>query len=128
MLIDEHQRVPSVWDAVERLVDRIVERDLPEAGCALRRERFGEYGVSVYAAPDAGSIDDVARTFLRTHRWLTITTVGDLRRAGLEILPTFRRPHCTVMLRDLHADVDRLLGCQTVVAVNPHAETLEDEP
>jgi hypothetical protein len=90
--------------------------------------RFGGYGVSVFAAPDAGSIDDLARTRFKRNRWLTITTVGDIRRAGLEILPTFRRPHCTVMLPDLNADVDRLLRCQTVVAVNPHATTLEEEP
>lgn len=89
--------------------------------------RFGEYGISVYAAPTAGDIDDLARTRLQHHEWLTITTVGDLRRAGLRIVPTFRRPHCTVLLPDLDADLDRLLRCQTVVAINPHAEIDEDE-
>lgn len=89
--------------------------------------RFGEYGVSVYAAPTAGAIDDLARNQLQRHEWLTITTVGDIRRAGLEIIPTFRRPHCTVLLSDLDADLDRLLGCHTVVAINPHVVIDEDE-
>ncbi|MET0728233.1 MAG: hypothetical protein ABWZ76_08035 [Acidimicrobiales bacterium] len=38
------------------------------------------------------------------------------------------RLHCTVLLPDLDADLGRLLECHPVAAVNPHAETLEDEP
>lgn len=91
------------------------------------RVRFGQPGISVFAARDAGAIDDLARSRLHEHEWLTITTVGDIRRAGLEIVPTFRRPHCTILLPDLDADLRRLLGCHTVVAINSHAERPEDE-
>jgi len=51
--------------------------------------------------------------------------VGAIRGAGLEVRPTFRRPHFTVMLPDLDADLDRLLTCDTVVQDNPHAKAPE---
>ena len=46
--------------------------------------------------------------------------MGTLRAAGLEVRPAFRRPHYTVMLPDLDADLDRLLACDNVVRDNPH--------
>jgi hypothetical protein len=48
-----------------------------------------------------------------------VTTAGAIRRAGLELRPTFRRSHYTVMLPDLNADVDRLVGCENEQRVNP---------
>lgn len=105
----------------------LLDRDLLRVDAERARRRFGQYGISVMAARDAGAIDDLARTVFRRFEWLTITTVADIQRTGLEILPTFRRPHCTVLLPDLEADLDRLLRCQTVLAINPHAEAEIEE-
>ncbi len=104
-----------------------LERETLRVDAMAAHTRFGQYGISVFAAEDAGAIDDLARARLARFEWLTITTVADLRRAGLEIIPTFRRPHCTILLPDLEADLDRLLRCHTVVAINPHHESDEDE-
>lgn len=104
-----------------------LERATLRDDAVVAHARFGQYGISVLAAENAGAIDDLARTRLDRFEWLTITTVGDIRDAGLEIVPTFRRPHCTVMLPDLDADIDRLLRCNNVVAINPHYEADEDE-
>ena len=82
--------------------------------------RFGERGVSVLAASTPDDLDTLARTALRRYEQLTVTTAGALRRAELELRPTFRRPHYTVMLPDPAADVDRLVGCENEVWANPY--------
>jgi hypothetical protein len=41
-------------------------------------------------------------------------SAGTIRRAGLELRPTFRRPHYTIMLPDLDSDIDRLKSCEKV--------------
>lgn len=51
---------------------------------------------------------------------LTLITVGTLRAAGLEVIPTFRRPHLTILLPDLDADLKRLLACDNVIWHNDH--------
>jgi hypothetical protein len=82
--------------------------------------RFGEYAVSVLGVPSDEELDALGRTALRRYEVLTVTTAGALRLAGLELRPTFRRPHYSVMLRDLNEDVERLIGCQTGERINPH--------
>ena len=47
-------------------------------------------------------------------------TAGSLRQAGLELLPTFRGPHYTLLLPDRDADLRTLLSCENVVRINPH--------
>ena len=47
-------------------------------------------------------------------------TAGAIREAGRELRPTFRRPHCTVMLPDLDADVERLTSSENEQRVNPY--------
>ena len=84
--------------------------------------RFGVYGVSVMAAPDEAALDDIARTTLQRESVLTIMTAGAIGDRGLELRPTFRRPHYTIVLPDLDADVDRLVSCDNVVWPNPHHE------
>ncbi len=87
---------------------------------ALTFRRFGEYGISVLCAPDDASLDVIAGTTLQRASMLTLMRMGALRAAGLEVRPTFRRPHYTVMLPSLDADLDRLLACDNVVRDNPH--------
>lgn len=86
----------------------------------LTFRRFGEYGISVLSAPDDASLDVIASTTLQRAPLLTLMRMGTLRAAGLEVRPTFRRPHYTVMLPDLDADLDRLLACDNVVRGIPH--------
>lgn len=97
-----------------------LDRDelLADAERAFRR--FGEHAVSVLAAPTDEELDALARTTLRRYARLTVTTAGAIRRAGLDLRPTFRRPHYSVMLPDLNADVDCLVGCETEEWSNPH--------
>lgn len=87
--------------------------------------RFGEYGISVLAAPDDVALDQLAAAVLQRFETLTITTVGALRETGLEVRPTFRRPHHSVMLVDLEADVERLMGCENVQRRNFHYQAPE---
>jgi hypothetical protein len=87
--------------------------------------RFGEFGVSVMGGRDDAALDDLARTVLRRFELLTVMTAGGLRRVGLELRPTFRRPHYTVMLPELDEDVDRLLRCDNEIRINPYFDADE---
>jgi len=49
-----------------------------------------------------------------------LMTAGALRRAGLELRPTFRRPHYTIILADLDWDIDRLMTFETVQRTNQY--------
>lgn len=88
--------------------------------------RFGERGVSVLAAPTDDDLDLLARTVLRRYEQLTVTSAGAIRRAGLELRPTFRRPHYTVMLPHLDA-VERLTSCENEQRLNRHFQQEEAE-
>lgn len=90
--------------------------------------RFGEYAISVLAGPDEEAIDELARTVLRRHRLLTLMTAGAIRSAGLELRPTFRRPHYSVILPSLDDGLNRLMTCQTVERDNPHYLPPEAQP
>lgn len=92
---------------------------------AMTFARFGEYGVSVLAVPDAAALDTIARTTLVKESVLTLMTAGAIRAIELELRPTFRRPHYTVMLADLDADPLRLIACENVVQENPHYQRPE---
>jgi hypothetical protein len=87
--------------------------------------RFGEYGISVLAAPDEAAINELGRTILRLNEVLTLMRAGDIRQQGLELRPTFRRPHFTVLLPNLEADLIRLASCENVVRRNPYFESPE---
>jgi hypothetical protein len=93
----------------------------------LTFHRFGEYGISVLAAPDEAALDALASTTLQREPVLTLMRMGTLRAAGFEVRPTFRRPHFTVMLPDLDADIDRLVACDNEVRDNPRYVAPEAE-
>jgi hypothetical protein len=101
---------------------------------ALRRDairahrRFGEYGVSVLGAASDVVLDEFAGGPLQRFHVLTIMTVGALRRSGLELRPTFRRPHYTVMLPNLDDDVNRFLRCHNEIRTNVHYSPEEVQP
>lgn len=82
--------------------------------------RFGVAGLSLFAATDEAALDDIAAGRLIRFDVLTLMAAGTLRQAGLELLPTFRRPHYTLLLPTLDADLRTLLSCENVVRINPH--------
>ena len=90
--------------------------------------RFGEYGVSVLGAPTEEDIDELGGDLLRRFDILTVTTAGALRRSGIELRPTFRRPHYTVMLPERDEDVFRLLRCDNERRVNDRYQPEEVQP
>lgn len=93
---------------------------------ALRTfRRFGVYGVSVFAAPTQTALDQLARTVLVQWEVLVLMTAGTIRDSGLELSPTFRRPHYTVILTDLDRDAARLAVCDNESVRNPYVRPEE---
>lgn len=90
--------------------------------------RFGEYGVSVLGASSEEDIGELAGGLLRRFEVLTVITAGALRQSGIELRPTFRRPHYTVILPDLDEDIFRLLRCENERRVNDAYEPEEVQP
>jgi hypothetical protein len=105
----------------------VMEEDSLRRDARIAFLRFGEYGVSVLAAPDAVGLAEVAAGSLRRYRQLTITTAGAIRRAGLELRPTFRSPHYTVIFPRVDDGVRRLLSCENEVIENPHHDDEGEE-
>ena len=107
----------------DELVAEMLRRD------AIRTyRRFGEYGVSVMGASTEADIDELAGGLLRRFEVLTVMSAGARRRSGIELRPTFRRPHYTVMLPDLDEDIFRLLRCENERRVNDYYEPEEVQP
>ncbi|MDP1803889.1 MAG: hypothetical protein Q8K72_01860 [Acidimicrobiales bacterium] len=107
----------------DELVAETLRRD------AIRTyRRFDEYGVSVLGASAEADIDELAGGVLRRFEVLTVMTAGALRRSGVELRPTFRRPHYTVMLPDLDEDIFRLLRCDNERRVNDYYKPEELQP
>jgi hypothetical protein len=96
--------------------------DLIRSDAVAAHARFGEYGISVFGADDDAAVDVLARDRLAQFAVLVLMTAGTIRRAGLELRPTFRRPHYTIMLPDLDPDVDRLMNCEKVQMTNHYYE------
>jgi len=90
--------------------------------------RFGEHAISVFGAPDEDAVAEVAQGVLCRYDVLTLVTARAIRSAGLELRPTFRRPHYSVILPDLPDCLDRLAACQTVEQHNRHHLPPEASP
>ncbi len=111
----------------------VVIRGGPLDEDAIRRDariaflRFGEYGVSVLAAPDEEGLRKVASGPLRLYEQLTVTTAGAVRRVGLELRPTFRRPHFTIIFPTLDDGVTRFLSCENDLIDNPYHDADDRE-
>jgi hypothetical protein len=94
--------------------------DLIRSDAVAAHARFGEYGISVFGAADDAAVDVLARDRLAQFEVLVLMTAGTIRRAGLELRPTFRRPHYTIMLLVLDRDIDRLMNCEKVQRTNQY--------
>jgi hypothetical protein len=83
---------------------------------------WGRYGVSAFVATDDAEVDALCETRLERFGVVVVFLRRDLEAAGLEVVPTFRRPHVTLAHADLPALVDGLLGCEHRTQQNPHFE------
>lgn len=91
-------------------------------------ERFGGHGISVFGAADHEALHELARTRVSAFEVLTLMTVGALRASGLECVPTFRRPHFTILLPDLEIGPLNLLECENETWVNSYHPRPGDRP
>lgn len=78
------------------------------------------WGVSAFAMPtddplQHGPLGHDLSSYRRVH----MTTAGVLTSAGFELLPTFARPHVTVVIRSLN-EIDALLEALGDPSVNPY--------
>lgn len=81
------------------------------------------WAISVFVALDdvgASSADAILRTKLRSYGYVYLPTVGHLRRAGFDLLPTFTRPHCSVLMPGL-GTAPKLFGALGELRINPYA-------
>lgn len=79
-------------------------------------------GLSVFAALDdigAASLDGILAGKLSTYRVVHLATAGQVREAGFTLLPTFARPHLTLLLATLD-QVEPLLDLLGSTQANPH--------
>ena len=101
------RREPRADDSLVVLRGGLLDEETLRRDARMALARFGEYGISVLAAPDETVFDRLAAGSLRAYAQLTLTTAGAIRGTGLELRPTFRRPHYTVMFAELDRDVAR---------------------
>ncbi|MDH4119187.1 MAG: hypothetical protein OEW30_17545 [Acidimicrobiia bacterium] len=81
------------------------------------------WGISVFVAlDDVGPtiFADLLQTRLKGNSAVYTPTVRELVRAGFELLPTFRRPHFTVLMHSLD-DAPRLHDALGELRTNPYA-------
>ena len=101
-------------------VEKVVAHALREA----RAYSFGGmplYSVSVSAAVDGWSVDDLLAGPLASRTTYPITTLGTLRAAGFSALPTFASPHYDIVLRSGGYDeASRLLSMFSEPLPNPY--------
>jgi hypothetical protein len=86
-------------------------------------EVYGIYAISVFAVLDA-TVDELAQVPpLIRFEVLTLMTVGEIRRAGLHILPTGRRRlHHSIEFDDLDGGIEHLRSCEHRTIPNPYHE------
>jgi hypothetical protein len=78
-------------------------------------------GVSAFAAVDdigPASPDEILSGKLATYRVVHLVTAGHLITSGIELLPTFGRPHMTLVLRSVD-QVQSLLEASGPAQPNP---------
>lgn len=87
------------------------------------RRRFDEwerYGLSGFVAADLEEVDVLMATRLERFEEIATYRRLDLLDAGLEVVPTFRRPHVTIAHANLDLLVSALRSCDHEVIPNEH--------
>jgi len=116
---------PHIRDEEPRSDDFVVVRGGPDSLAKLATHARRTYrafnldgaafwGVSVFCALDQigpASLDSILAVRMATYGLVHTPTVGRMREAGFELLPTFGRPHYTVRLvSDDDEELARLLA------------------
>jgi hypothetical protein len=81
------------------------------------------WAISVFVAVDdvgPGSARGILQTKLRSYASVYLPTVGRLRQAGFEMLPTFARPHFSVLMPGLDT-APALFDALGELRMNPYA-------
>ena len=81
------------------------------------------WAISVFVALDdvgTGSAKAILQTKLHSYAHVYLPTVGELRRAGFELLATFSRPHFSVLMPSLET-ADELVNALGELRLNPYA-------
>jgi hypothetical protein len=73
---------------------------------------WGRYGVSAFAALDEAEVDALCKTRLERFAIVFVFRREDLETAGIEVVPTFRRPHVTLAHPSVDALVSGLQSCE----------------
>lgn len=87
-----------------------------------RFDAWGRYGVSGFLAADGDEVDVLCETRLERFAIVLVFRRADLLVTGIEVVPTFRRPHVTLAHPDVDALVSGLRSCKRVEILNPHHE------
>jgi len=85
-----------------------------------RFDEWGRYGVSGVLAADDHEVDVLCETRLERFATVLVFRRADLAGAGIEVVPTFRRPHVTLAHTDLDSLVSGLRSCEHRNSTNPH--------
>jgi hypothetical protein len=99
----------------------VLEPDLTRADAIRFLRRYplwGRYGISAYFAADDEEIDVLCETRLERFETVAVFLLSALGAAGIEVVPTFRRPHVTLAHADLEALVDGLRSCEPRIVNN----------
>lgn len=100
--------------------DEDADRLAEAAGYFLRRfPAWGRYGLSAYHADGDAEIDLLCRVELVRFPHIMVLTRHDLELAGVEVVPTFHRPHVTLAAADL-AVLLEAVGAATDRRRNPY--------
>jgi hypothetical protein len=91
-----------------------------------RYPRWGRYGVSAFVGTDDEEVDVICETRLERFETVVVFERWALDAAGIEIVPTFRRPHVTLAQADLDVLVDGLRSCERRLLANRHYGGLGD--
>jgi len=124
------RRSPIPDEAVLVLRGDELEAEILRADAERFHRRFdewGRYGVSAFVASEPEEVEVLCETRLQRFETVLIFRRSDLVEAGIEVVPTFRRPHVTLANADLDALVKALLSCEHRALTNRHFERDERE-
>jgi hypothetical protein len=94
-----------------------------------RYPRWGRYGISAYFAADNQEIDVLCKTRLERFGTVAVVYLSALDADGIEVVPTFRRPHATLAHADLDVLVNGLRSCEHRILNNRyHRGPGDDRP
>jgi hypothetical protein len=78
------------------------------------------FGVSALLATDDIEVEALCETRLKVFATIVVFRRPALEQAGVEVVPTFRRPHVTLAHPELEALVSALRTCEHGERENPH--------